>query len=718
MKRKWMKAVAWGVAALGLGAAFLLLTAASYVNSLDVAKLGEPLTRPTVVLDRNGEELYRFAIHRPEAVPIDRMPQHLLDAVVAVEDRRFYEHSGVDFASIARALYVDAREGAFVEGASTITQQLAKNAFLSPDKSIERKLKEAAYAWKIEMTYDKKQVLERYLNSIYFGEGAWGVQSASRTYFGKDVSELTLPEAALLAGLPKAPSRYSPENDPEAAKARRDLVLGLMKEQGLIAEATYAEAVEQPVTLAANGERGAAPGRYGAYLDAVIEEAEAKYGLTEKEIMSGGWQIETELDRKMQDAVSDVFADPAMFPASENGQTVQSGAVFLDQSTGAVRAMVGSREDDAYRSFNRATQLKRQPGSAFKPIAVYAPALEMGFEPDAKLYDGPLDIDGYSPRNWDGGYRGVVTLREAIRQSWNVPAVWLLDQIGVERGLAFAEKVGIPLPASDRNLSIALGGLSEGVAPMQMAQAFAAFANRGLMHEAHTIREIRAADGDIFGRYDAEPKRVLDEHAAYTMTLLLQHAVEDGTGKRGAVPGRPTAGKTGTTQLPDTSEFANIDGGAKDLWFTGYTPELTGSVWIGYDRTDASHYMKTSSAAAAAVFREAMARALEGVPAGAFAPPPGYRADADRDEERKDDDGKGKGRKAKDRKGRDEAKDVVRGGWDVDGAGGGTNGEFGSDGEDDDGWRDGDDGQDEDDGEDDKRKGRGRGAEKGRDRDG
>lgn len=657
MKGKIKKIAGWGLGVALLLAAILLLTAASYVSSLDVSKLGEPLAEPTIILDRNGEEIYKLSVQKFEPVSITEMPQVLLDAIIAVEDRRFYEHPGVDLPSIARALVVDLKAGEFVEGASTITQQLARNAFLSFDKTIERKLKEAAYALKIDMTYNKDEVLELYLNTIYFGSGAYGVQAASQTYFGKDVSDLTLEEAALIAGLPKAPSRYSPFNNPDLAVERRNVVLRLMAEQGLIDKAELQAALEKELMLNDPSEEEASQAQYASYIDVVIQEAEDRYGISERELMGGGFVILTEMDRRMQEAAAAVFADPSQFPASADDQMVQSGAVFLDQTTGGIRALMGYRGEGTYRAFNRAVQLKRQPGSSFKPIAVFAPALEAGYTPMSKLYDGPLDINGYQPRNWDRDYRGEVVLAEAVRQSWNIPAVWLLHQIGVDRGYAFAQRLGVELAEEDRNLSLALGGLTEGVSPLMMAQAFSAFANNGVLHEAHTISEIRSRDGALIARYEAQPRQVMDPNAAFTMTLLLQFAVEEGTGRSGAVPGWPTAGKTGSTQLPDTEEFAGIAGGSKDLWFTGYTPALTGSVWIGYDHTDREHYMTVSSGAAASVFREIMTRALADEEPRDFAIPPGFRADwADEDEDEDREDEKEEKKKKNKRKKKEKEK--------------------------------------------------------------
>ncbi|WP_199613595.1 transglycosylase domain-containing protein [Paenibacillus alkalitolerans] len=622
-------------------AGLIIAAAMMYVASLDVAAFAKPMTQPTQILDRNGEKIYTLSVRKSEPVPISAMPESLIQAIIAVEDRRFYEHPGVDILSIARALYRDLRAGNIVEGGSTITQQLAKNAFLSPDKSFERKLREAAYALKIDMTYDKQEIMERYLNTIYFGEGAWGVQAASRTYFGKDVGELTLDEAALLAGLPKAPSRYSPVKNPEGALQRRNLVLTLMAEQGMIDENTLKDSSAKAIVLRPH-EESENQGRYASYVDAVIQEAIDVYGMSENQLMSGGWVIKTEMDGTVQDAAVEVYADPAQFPDSANGQLVQSGSVFLDQRTGGIRAIVGYRGEGTYRAFNRATQLRRQPGSSFKPIAAYGPALEQGYTPLSKLYDGPIDVNGYRPRNWDRRYHGEVSMFEAVRQSWNIPAVWLLDRIGIEKGMEFAERLDIPLTPQDRNLGLALGGLSKGVSPLHMAHAFSAFANNGLLYTAHTIGSVESQDGEIIAKFDEKPRQAIHPHIAYTMTILLQNAVENGTGRNAAIPGRPTAGKTGTTELPETGEFEGIRG-AKDLWFVGYTPELTGAVWIGYDQTDREHYLTTSSAAAASVFREIMSRALADAPRSSFDVPEGFKADwRDRGDDDKDKKGKDK----------------------------------------------------------------------------
>lgn len=613
--RPWLWAVLLGLllGALGLG------LAAAWVSGLDISKLEHPLPEASFVLDAKGQPVSELSSSKIEPVPLAQVPKNLQNAIVAVEDRRFYEHSGYDLRSMARALMRDLKTGSFDEGASTITQQLAKNMFLSSDKTLTRKIKELGYAVKIHFAYSKDEILELYLNNIYFGEGQWGVEAASRHYFGKPVNKISLAEAALLAGLPKAPSRYSPVKNPEAALERRNLVLSLMKEQQMIGEAEYAKAIAEPIKLKVDSVESL-KGKYPAFVDYVMDEAETKYGFTEQQVLTMGLRIHTTMDLSVQQAAEAVFARPELFPASPDQTPVQAAAVVLEPSSGAVRAMIGGRGQQTYRGFNRATELKRQPGSTFKPLAVYAPALERGYTPDSMLYDGELDIGGYRPRDWDGQTRGEVSLREAVIRSWNIPAVWLLNEIGLDSGLDYLRRSGITLPAADRNLSLALGGLSEGVSPLQMAQAYAAIANQGAMQEAHAITSITTKDGQLL--VEAQPQRteVTRPVHAYTLRTLLQEAVASGTGQAALLNGRPTAGKTGTTQLPATQEFASIgQNGAKDAWFVGFTPELAAAVWVGYDQTDRNHYLTTSGGAVpAALFKEIMTGALQGVPVKAF----------------------------------------------------------------------------------------------------
>jgi penicillin-binding protein 2A len=595
-----------------------------WISNLDISKLEHPLPEPTFIMDRNGEPVSQLSSSRVIPVSIQQIPLDLRNAVIAVEDKRFYEHSGVDLWSITRALIRDLEAGSLNEGGSTLTQQLAKNLFLQSDKTFSRKLKEAGYAIKINMAYSKDEILELYLNSIYFGDGSWGVEGAAQEYFAKSVTQLTLDESAMLAALPKAPTTYSPTKNKEKALERRNLVLSLMKEQQFISDAAYTQAFAKPIVLKQQDQESL-KGKYPSYTDYVIEEAVNLYGFTEGQILASGLRVYTYLDPLIQQTAEEVYSNDTLFPESKPDQLMQSGAVIIDHKTGGIQAIIGTRGPQVYRGFNHATGLRRQPGSSFKPLAVYGPALERGYTASSILFDGNLDIGGYRPKDWDGRTRGQVSLKEAILRSWNIPAVWLLNEMGIDAGIDFATRAGIPLTKADRNLSLALGGLSEGVSPLQMAQAYGAIANLGVMLQAHAISKITTKDGLPLVVAAPQSTTLTRPAVAYDLTLLLQEAVKSGTGQTAAI-GRPAAGKTGTTQLPDTPEFSAIGAnGAKDAWFVGFTPELTAAVWLGYAQTDQEHYLTTSGGAVpATLFREIMSRVLHDVPVTAFRIPEGY----------------------------------------------------------------------------------------------
>ncbi len=608
---------------------FFLLSlggAALWISSLNISKLESPLAQPTYIYDLKGNKVSQLSSSKIVPVSVDQIPQHVRKAVIAVEDQRFYEHQGIDIRAIIRALTRDLKSGDFSEGGSTITQQLAKNFFLPSDKTIGRKLKEAGYAFKIESTLTKDKIIEAYLNNIYFGEGRWGIQNAALFYFGKDVTKLSLEEGAMLAGLLKAPSIYSPYNSKEKALERRNIVLTLMREQELISESQYQKAKASPITLK-KGSDGEFSGKYSPYVDYVIEEAISRYGLTQDQILGSGLQIYTQMDQTVQKAAEEVYCEDRLFPAGKDDQIVQSGMAIIDHKSGGIRGLVGYRGKTLFRQFNHASQLERQPGSSFKPLSVYGPALEQGYTPYSMLYDGPLNLDGYQPLDWDYKTRGIVTIQEAIQYSWNIPAVWLLNEIGLDTGFSFAQRAGIPLDKEDRNLSLALGALHKGVSPLQMAQAYGSFANLGVMHKTHAITQITTFEGKVLFKIKPEAVRVTDANTAYTMTLMLKNAVNNGTGAN-AYLGRPTAGKTGSVELPPTKEFSGIAKGVKDVWFVGYTPELTAAVWMGYDITDRQHYLTISGGSGPAViFREVLSQALRGKPIVQFKMPQGYRID-------------------------------------------------------------------------------------------
>ena len=600
LKKKIIRFVCVGAA---LAVLCVLLVLNLFITFSDVSELEKPAPRSTVIYDPDGDVISKVSNSKIEGVSIDQIPDTLLDAVIAVEDQRFYNHHGLNYLRMGRALVGNAVKGKIVSGGSTITQQLAKNVFLTQDRTFSRKFKELILAKKIERTYSKEEILEDYLNYIYFGDGAWGVQRAAQTYFGKDVSELTLSESATIAGLIKAPSHLSPKKNMEKSVERRNLVLSLMLREQYISQKDYDEAVGQDLKLADS----TVPHdkvNYPYYIDRVVDEAMTTYKLTKDEVLSGGLHITTAINPVVQDALEDVYADDANFPEGPPDQLLQSASVFVDPKTGGILALVGGRGAYTQGRFNNATDLLRQPGSALKPLAVYTPALENGYHMSDLLKDEPIDMDGYAPTNIDQQYRGEVTLYEALAYSYNIPPVWLLDQIGIQDGVDAVERFGISLAKNDRALGLALGGLEKGTSPLRMAQAFSAFANDGVMEEAHAITEIKDAEGNVAGKWQGESVQVTDAEVAEQMTYMLKGAVEEGTGKKAQISGMDVAGKTGTTQLP-------LEGvtGSKDHWFVGYTPDIAGAVWLGYDHTDADHYLtSTSSATAPPIFAQVVSQ--------------------------------------------------------------------------------------------------------------
>ncbi|EGW37267.1 PBP1A family penicillin-binding protein [Desulfosporosinus sp. OT] len=632
MKKLPREAKYWRKLGVGILAFLVLIIGGMllWITSLDVSKLESPLSQPSVLYDENGHPASQLSSSRIIPISQKQIPQQLKNAIIAVEDRRFYEHQGVDIHSISRALIRDLISGGLSEGGSTITQQLAKNLFLPSDKTFSRKIKEAAYAIKIEYVLDKDQILVAYLNQIYFGEGCWGIHNAAQFYFKKKVEDLTLEESAMLAGLPKAPSSFSPLKNMDKSLERRNLVLELMKEQGYISATDYEETSSQPILLK-QGSEESLTGQYAPYVDYVIEEAINRMGFTEAQILSGGLQIYTQMNPEIQEEAQDVYKDKRFFPDGKEDQTLQSGVIIIDHHTGGIKALVGYRGESIFREFNHATQLKRQPGSSFKPLAVYGPALEKGYTSNSLLNDNPLNINGYAPTDEDHRNRGYITLQEALQNSLNIPAVWLLNKIGIDCGVDFATRAGIPLEDEDHTLSLALGGLTQGVSPLQMAQAYGAFANLGVMNKAYAITKITSKEGQVLFQSQPASVKVTTPAVAYRMTLLLENVVDYGTG-RNAYLGRPTAGKTGSVELPPIKEFSGITKGAKDVWFVGYTPELTAAVWMGYDKTDRNHYLTTTGGSGpAVVFHEILSRSLSSTPVVPFEVPSEYVSNQYRD---------------------------------------------------------------------------------------
>ncbi|WP_375165271.1 transglycosylase domain-containing protein [Paenibacillus taichungensis] len=568
----------------------------------------------TIITNADGTEISRlqvqtkgYALH----ADLKDMPDLLKQAFLATEDRRFYNHDGLDFIGIGRAVVQDVLHMNLSQGGSSITQQLARNLYLNGDKTLVRKVNEMSIAMAMEKRFSKDELLELYLNHIYMGRQQYGVKAAAWRYFGiKDLHQLEIWQMATLAGIPKGPSIYNPVDREDLSKERRSVVLGIMHEQGIITKKQMEEARNvdyTPLNSTVESTPGSPAPAYVSALDAVIEEASRLTGKSGAEIQSAGWTIRTGLDDQAQLAMEQTFRESSRFTDDREDEQVQASMIILDQHNGEVKAMMGGR-DPVKGGINRATTDARQPGSAFKPIIAYGPALESGrFKPESMLPDQRMKYGSYQPSNLGGRYRGTVTMSQAIENSINAPAVWLMHETGLGRAHQFADRLGIELGKEDLNLSIALGGLHKGVSPLKMAQAYSVFANNGKFNTAHLIREIKDSRGRTIYVFKPENKQVISTSTATAMTGMLQDVVSQGTGSRAQLSQHKVAGKTGTTQaaLPGVSKEAN-----RDLWFVGYTSKWTAAVWMGFDRTDAEHYMRSGSGVAADLFASVMKRAL------------------------------------------------------------------------------------------------------------
>ncbi|MCI5836665.1 MAG: PBP1A family penicillin-binding protein [Veillonellaceae bacterium] len=591
---------------LGAGCGFI---GATIGNLPSVRDTDRPVAS-SQVFDIKGR-LIRTIHAEENRLPVDleQVPVHLQQAFLAAEDIRFYDHMGIDPRSILRAVWANIGQQGIAQGGSTITQQLARNAFLTQNRTLERKFQEAILALQIEREYTKPQILEMYMNQIYFGQGAYGVQTASRIYFGKDVSELSLAQCALLAGLPQSPNYYSPFNNLEAAKSRQATVLNQMAKYEFITAEEAEEAKEADLglrsqeTLTSGGEAG----YFVSYIEQLISE---KYDA--EVLYKEGLKIYTTLDLDMQRAAEEALA--ANLPdyyTDENGLLQPQGAIVaINPHNGYILAMVGGRGTD---HFNRAVQAVRQPGSAFKPF-VYLTGIEKGMSPGTLVDDSPLTIGGWSPQNYSRSFSGKVTLRYALMHSINVPVVRVAQQVGMHNVLANAENMGISTlvfsgAMNDDNLASALGGLTQGVTPLDMAAAYGVMANGGVRVAPSAIIRVVDRNGNVLEENSPRETQVISEKTAYVITNMLESAVLHGTGGNAYI-GRPMAGKTGTTD--DT----------KDAWFVGYTPDVSAAVWIG-DDFDSNLQGLTGGTIPAAIWRDFMSRAVADMPATSFTVPPG-----------------------------------------------------------------------------------------------
>lgn len=580
------------------------LIASTYLTfvakTADVKNLENRLQRPTMIYDRKNQSAGSLYSQKGTYVKLDQISDNVPAAVLSTEDRNFYHEHGFSVKGLGRAgflllknklLHRDYISG----GGSTLTQQLVKNAFLTQQQTFSRKAKEIFIAVEVENQYSKKQILTMYLNNAYFGHGVWGVQDAARRYFDCDASELTVPQAATLAGMLTSPGIYDPIVHPELTKQRRNLVIQLMVENHKISQASANTYKKAPLHVV-NGYVPSDTYRYPYFFDAVIAEAESRYHLSEKEIMNNGYKIYTTLDQDQQRSMQQTYADDDNFPVdSADGTRVQSASVAMDPKTGGVTAIVGGRGKHVFRGFNRGTQMRRQPGSTIKPLVVYAPALEHGYFYDSTLQDKKQSYgsNNYTPKNYDDTYSGSVPMYKALYESLNAPAVWLLNKIGVNTGYRMAQKFDLPVEKGDRNLALALGGMTKGVSPEQIARAYSAFDNSGNMPESHFITKIEDASGKtIVKAQKTKTKRVVSANTAKNMTSMLIGVYDHGTGQTAKPAGYTVAGKTGTTN----SGVKGDDQNDRDKWIVGYTPDVVVATWEGYDDTNANHTLNDISA--------------------------------------------------------------------------------------------------------------------------
>jgi penicillin-binding protein 1A len=601
------------VVGITLGFTFILMIGTNK-NLLNL----QPPKQATIFYDGEGKEFTRIFVENRIEIPLQKIPEVLKKAIVNVEDNRFYEHSGIDFKAIARAIWVDLRGGGYIEGASTITQQLARNVLLTQNRTMTRKIQEAFLAISIERNYTKEEILERYLNQICFGHGAYGVEAASRLFFGKSVTELQVHQIALLVGLPKNPTGFSPYLNPKVALERRTTVLELMAKYGTITTAEADLYKQKPLDVIP---LSAARRRAAYFTDYVAQRL--KGTISEQALSIGGYQIYTTLDPMVQAAAEVAAASFTGGKADPQGvMQPQTAIVAIDPRTGYIKAMVGGR-DYGNTQLNRATDAHRQPGSAMKPFVYTAAIDSRQFTPSTIMVDEEVKYQTpqgeYAPKNYDKIFRGAISLRQALEESINIIAIKLVESLGPSKVLGYAKKMGlrnlvVTGANSDLNFSsLALGGLTNGVTPLELAGAYTPLANKGIYVEPIAVLQVKDADGNIVYEDHSHKEVALSEATAYLITDMLRGVIMRGTG-RAAMINRPAAGKTGTS-----SDYTNA-------WFVGYTPDLLAAVWIGNDSQRIPIVIDggtIGSSSAAAIWGNFMSKALEQTPPSDFVPPAG-----------------------------------------------------------------------------------------------
>ncbi|HRO33834.1 MAG TPA: PBP1A family penicillin-binding protein [Brevundimonas sp.] len=579
------KLLYWSAVLAVWGAIFLVVFFAVFARDLpDTSSLYQVDRQPSITyLDRNGALIATRGTQMAPPADLDALPDYVPAAFIAIEDRRFWWHPGFDPIGMSRAIVANMRAGRVVQGGSTLTQQLAKNLFLTPDQNLKRKVQELMLAVWLEMKFSKKEILALYLNRVYFGAGAYGIEAASQRYFDKQAKNLTVGEAALLAGLLKAPSRYSPVSESERAATRATVVLNEMQDMGVITPAQRAAAVLEPVRVS----RTLATQHAQYFIDWLDKSIRGLVGEPTEDLI-----VETTLDLTLQTAAE---RSVRRILDRDGSRGVQQAALVALDGDGRVRAMIGGASY-ADSQFNRAVDARRQAGSAFKPF-VYLAALEAGYTPQTPVVDEPIRIGNWSPRNYSGTFAGQMTLAQAVAQSTNTVAASVADQIGRDSVARAARRLGITSRVG-LEPAMALGAVE--VSPLEMATAYDAFANGGRRVEAYGINRIRTPQGRVIYQRSASPEtsgQAINNPSLYYLNQMLRGVVTGGTARSVAIGGRDLAGKTGTT-----SDY-------KDAWFVGYTGGFVAAVWVGKDDNTAMRGV-TGGAAPAAIWKGFMEAAL------------------------------------------------------------------------------------------------------------
>ncbi|WP_044749108.1 penicillin-binding protein 1A [Bacillus alveayuensis] len=558
------------------------------------------------VYDMYGNQIYEIGTEKTTYVKIDDIPDQVKNAFIATEDVRFYEHNGIDLIRFGGAVIANIQEGFGAEGASTITQQLVKLSFLSPEKTIQRKVQEAWLALQVEQKYSKDQILEMYLNRVYYPGNYYGVARAAEAFYGKTLDELSLDEVAMLAGMVKNPHGYNPRENPEAAEKRRNVVLMLMEKHGFISKEEADQAKQKSVTASLVNPTEKS-NQYYAFIEQVIEEIREHLDIDPS---AAGLKIYSTLDPDAQSYIENLLNGDQLNFRNEH---LQAGVALLDTETGEIRAIGGGR-NQPIGGFNYAVDTKRQPGSTIKPILDYGPAIEyLKWSTYHQIEDAPYTYSNGTPiNNYDNRYKGWMSIRQALADSRNIPALKALQEVGLDRAKDFAEGLGIKL--DEISEAYAIGGFKEGVSPLQMAGAFSAFGNNGIYIKPHAVKKVELADGTVI-ELSPEPVEAMSDYTAFMITDMMKSVVQYGTGTRANVAGLHIAGKTGTTNFtPEEKQKYNVPkGGAKDSWFVGYTPKYTAAVWTGFEKNDEKmHLDRIDQRLAKDIFKEVIKHVSKG----------------------------------------------------------------------------------------------------------